>query len=205
MQRKFFLGLSTVLAAAILGLGAGSASAQTTVGGIKFDPEVTVGGQKLQLNGAGLRIRVVFRVYAAALYTPSKAAKNEDVLKPGLKRLQMVALRDVKGDEFGKLFTRAMEDNASRDEFSKSINSVIRMGQIFADAKQFAKGDVIILDFVPNTGLVVTHKGKPLGDAFKEAEFQSLMLKIWFGPKPVDNELRKALLGEQSTANTNVN
>lgn len=205
MRRQFFLGLSSVLAAAVLGLTALPASAQTTIAGIKFEPDITVAGQKLQLNGAGLRIRAIFRVYAAALYTPAKVTKNEDVLKPGVKRLQMVALRDVKGDEFGKLFTRAMEDNASREEFSKSINSVIRMGQIFADAKQFAKGDVIILDFVPNSGLVVTHKGKPLGDAFKEAEFQSLMLKIWFGPKPVDNELRKALLGEQTTANTNVN
>jgi hypothetical protein len=205
MHRKLFLNLSCALVASFTALVSLPSVAQTTLAGIKFDQEVTVGGQKLQLNGAGLRIRAVFRVYAAGLYTPAKVTKNEDVLKPGAKRLQMVALRDVKGDEFGKLFTRAMEDNASREEFTKSINSVIRMGQIFADAKQFAKNDVIILDFIPTTGLVVLHKGKPLGDAFKEPEFQSLMLKIWFGPKPVDNELRKALLGEQSTANTNIN
>ncbi len=205
MRRKFLAGFGGIAAAAVLSMASFSALAQTTVGGIKFDPEVTVAGQKLQLNGAGLRIRAVFRVYAAGLYTPTKMTKNEDVLKPGVKRFQMVALRDVKGDEFGKLFTRAMEDNATREEFTKSINSVIRMGQIFADAKQFAKGDVIILDFNPTAGLSVLHKGRPLGEPFREAEFQSLMLKIWFGPKPVDNELRKALLGEQSTANTNVN
>jgi Chalcone isomerase-like len=205
MLRQHFLSVALSVAALSMFSLPAIAQVPTTVAGIKFDTEATVGGQKLQLNGTGVRIRAIFRVYAAGLYTPSKITKNEDVLKPGVKRLQMVALRDVKGDEFGKLFTRAMEDNASREEFSKSINSVIRMGQIFADAKQFAKGDVIILDFVPNSGLVVTHKGKPLGDPFKEAEFQSLMLKIWFGPKPVDNELRKALLGEQTTANTNVN
>lgn len=205
MRRKVLAGFSGMVAASVLGMASFSAFAQATVGGIKFDPEVTVSGQKLQLNGAGLRIRAIFRVYAAGLYTPAKVTKNEDVLKPGVKRLHMVALRDVKGDEFGKLFTRAMEDNATREEFAKSISSVVRMGQIFADAKQFAKGDVIILDFNPTSGLAISHKGKPLGDAFKEAEFQSLMLKIWFGPKPVDNELRKALLGEQSTANTNVN
>jgi hypothetical protein len=205
MLRKHFLSMA--LGAAALSMLSLPVLAQvpTTVAGIKFDTEATVGGQKLQLNGTGVRIRAIFRVYAAGLYTPAKVTKNEDVLKPGAKRLQMVALRDVKGDEFGKLFTRAMEDNASREEFAKSINSVIRMGQIFADAKQFAKGDLIVLDFIPATGLVVSHKGKPLGDAFKEPEFQSLMLKIWFGPKPVDEPLRKALLGEQTTANTNVN
>lgn len=205
MLRKHFLSMAFGVAA--LGLFSLPVMAQvpTTLAGVKFEPEATLGGQKLQLNGTGVRIRAVFRVYVAGLYTPSKVTKNEDVLKPGVKRLQMVALRDVKGDEFGKLFTRAMEDNATREEFSKSINSVIRMGQIFADAKQFAKGDLIVLDFVPATGLVVSHKGKPLGDAFKEPEFQNLMLKIWFGPKPVDNELRKALLGEQTSANTNIN
>lgn len=205
MLRQRFL--SVALSAAALSLFSLPSLAQvsTTVAGIKFDSEATVGGQKLQLNGAGVRIRLIFRVYAAGLYTPSKMTKNEDVLKPGVKRFQMVALRDVKGDEFGKLFTRAIEDNVSREEFSKSINSVIRMGQIFADAKQFAKGDTIVLDFVPTTGLVVYHKGKQLGEPLKEPEFQSLMLKIWFGPKPVDDALRKALLGEQSTANTNVN
>jgi len=206
MRVQAMLGWSArFLGAGALVWAAASASAQTTVGGVKFEPEVTVAGQKLQLNGAGLRIRAIFRVYAAALYTPTKVSKNEEVLKPGVKRLQMVALRDVKGDDFGRLFTRAMEENASREEFSKSIVSVARMGQVFADASQFSKGDVIVLDFVPNTGLIVTHKGKVLGDAFKEPEFQSLMLKIWFGAKPVDNDLRRALLGEQTTANTNVN
>jgi Chalcone isomerase-like len=203
ISRKKFL--SSALAAIGTAMLPALSWAQTTLAGVKFEPEVTVAGQKLLLNGAGVRIRAVFRVYAAGLYTPAKVTKNEDVLKPGAKRLQMVALRDVKGDEFGKLFTRAMEDNASREEFAKSVNSVIRMGQIFADARQFAKGDLITLDFSPTAGLVVGHKGKQLGDAFKEPEFQTLMLKIWFGPKPVDNELRKALLGEQTTANTNVN
>ncbi len=205
MNRKLFLNTVWASLTAWAALMSLPAAAQTTLAGVRFEPDATVAGQKLQLNGAGVRIRAIFKVYAAGLYTSTKLTKNEDVLRPGIKRLQLVALRDVKGDEFGKLFTRAMEDNATRDEFSKSINSVIRMGQIFADAKQFAKGDLIVLDFVPATGLVVLHKGKQLGEPFKEPEFHSLMLKIWFGPKPVDNELRKALLGEQSTANTNIN
>lgn len=206
MNRQRFLKLSAGWVGMVAGFSMNAiAQVQTSLAGVKFEPEITVSGQKLQLNGTGVRIRAIFRVYAAGLYSQTKMTKNEDVLKPSLKRLHMVALRDVKGDEFGKLFTRAMEDNATREEFAKSINSVIRMGQIFADAKQFAKGDVITNDFIPGTGLVISHKGKPLGEPFKEPEFQSLLLKVWFGPKPVDNELRKALLGEQTTANTNIN
>jgi hypothetical protein len=209
MKRKVFLEAGAAFAASALGLSALPAMAQTaapptTLAGVKLDPEVTVAGQKLQLNGSGVRVRAVFRVYVAALYTPTKMTKNEDVLKPSTKRLQLVALRDVKGDDFGKLFSRGIEDNTSKEEFAKSINNVVRMGQIFADAKNFYKGDVITLDFTP-TALTVFHKGKQLGEPFREPEFQGLMLRIWFGQKPADNELRKALLGEQTTANTNMN
>jgi Chalcone isomerase-like len=197
--------LSVWLAVALL-MGTEYSHAQTTLAGVKFEPEITLGGQKLQLNGAGVRYRAVFKVYAGALYTASKASKNEDVLKTNApKRLHMVALRDVSGDDFGKLFTRGMEANASREEFAKSINSVIRMGQIFADAKQFKQGDVIFVDYVPGTGTFISLKGKQLGDAFKEPEFNSLMMKIWFGQKPADEAFRGALLGQQTTANTNVN
>lgn len=194
------------VAVSVMGLLAGNALAQTTVAGVKYEPEISLGGQKLQLNGAGVRYRAVFKVYAAALYTSAKITKNEEAIKVSTaSRMHLVALRDVSGDEFGKLFTRSMEANASREEFSKSINSVIRMGQVFAEAKQLAKGDVILLDYVPGTGTVITHKGKQMGDAFKEPEFHALMMKIWFGPKPVDEALRGALLGGQTTANTNVN
>jgi Chalcone isomerase-like len=182
------------------------AHAQTTVAGVKYEPEAMVGGQKLQLNGAGVRYRAIFKVYAAALYTSNKVKTNEEAIKVSTaSRMHLVALRDVGGDEFGKLFTRAMEANTSREDFAKLINSVVRMGQIFADAKQFAKGDVIILDYVPGTGTTINHKGKQLGEAFKEPEFHGLLMKIWFGPKPVDEPLRGALLGNATTANTNVN
>lgn len=191
-----------VLAATGLGLSAAPAAAQTTIAGVQFPGEITLGGQKLQLNGAGIRYRTIFKVYAAALYTGAKITTNEGAIRvSGARRLHLVALRDVSGDEFGKLFTRSMEANASREEFAKSITSVIRMGQIFADARAFKEKDVILIDYIPGTGTVMAHRGKQLGEAFKEPEFASLMMKIWFGPKPADEPLRIALLGGQSTAN----
>jgi len=178
-----------------------SASAEVNLAGAKFEPEATIGGQKLVLNGAGIRYKAVFKVYAIGLYTPKKVSSNEAVLDQKLpKRLQLVALRDVGGDEFGKLFARAIEENATREEFSKSINAVIRMGQIFADQKQFTKGDVVYVDYVPGTGTLLTAKGK-LQETFKEPQFSSIMYKIWFGAHPPDTSLQKALLGEQNYTN----
>jgi hypothetical protein len=204
LSRQHFLkaALATVGAA----LSPSLAWAQSKLADVVFLNEVTVGGQKLLLNGYGMRFRFGFRVYAAALYTPTKVTKNEEVIKPTLtKRMQLVAQRDVKGDDFGKLFSRGMEENMSKEDFSKIINGVIRMGTIFADAKQFAKGDVILIDVVPGTGLITTFRGKQQGEPIKEPEFSQALMQIWFGRKPADEPLRRAFLGEQTTANTNIN
>ena len=92
-----------------------------------------------------------------------------------------------------------------KEDFSKIINGVIRMGNIFAEGKQFNKGDSIIVDNVPGTGLIVNFRGKQQGEPIKEAEFAENFFRIWFGKKPADEALRVALLGGQSSANTNVN
>ena len=43
------------------------------VGGVKLDDKVSVGGQELVLNGAGIRTRAIFKVYVGSLYVPAKA------------------------------------------------------------------------------------------------------------------------------------
>lgn len=204
IDRKQFLTYGA--AAALTGVTPlAMANDPVTLAGIKFEPEALVGGQKLSLNGVGVRFRAFFKVYACGMYTASKITKNEDAIKIAAKRMHLVALRNVGGDDFGKLFSRAMEANATREEFTKSITNVLRMGKIFADAREFKQGHVILVDYVPNVGTIISHNGKQMDQPFKEPEFHSLMMKIWFGPKPVDEQLRRALLGEQTSANTNVN
>jgi hypothetical protein len=53
---------------------------------------------------------------------------------PGPKRLHIQMLRDIDGNELGKLFTKGMEANAPRDEFVKSINGVLKLSEIFRAA-----------------------------------------------------------------------
>ncbi|MDN5506720.1 MAG: chalcone isomerase family protein, partial [Comamonas sp.] len=50
--------------------------------------------------------------------------------------------------------------------------------------------------WLPGQGAIVTVKGQPQGEAFKEPEFFNALLGIWLGPKPADQQLKKALLGE---------
>ena len=63
-----------LLAALALTFAAAGAHAQAVeIEGVKLDATAQVGGAALQLNGAGLRTRVFFKVYGAGLYVPQKA------------------------------------------------------------------------------------------------------------------------------------
>lgn len=191
--------LVVACAVAIASLCSSFAWAQTTVSGVKYENEYTLGGEKLQLNGAGTRYKAVFKVYAAGLYIGKKASTSEEVLAaPGNKHLAITMLRDIDSNELVKLFSRSIEDNMDKKDFSKVVPALIRMGQMFSDYKNLKSGDTFTIDWLPGTGTVFTIKGKRFGEPFKEPEFFNTMLRIWLGPNPADWKLKEALLGKAS-------
>lgn len=189
--------LKQFAAGAVLCLVAAGAMAQVNVSGVRYDESVDARGTKLQLNGAGVRYKAVFKVYTAGLYLTKKSGTPEEVLAAtGPKRLNIVMLRDIDSGELGKLFSRGMEDNMDRAAFSKLVPGVLRMSQIFSDHKKLVAGDAFSIDWVPGTGTVITVKGVPQGEPFKEPEFFNALLRIWLGPNPADWKLKDALLGK---------
>jgi hypothetical protein len=174
-----------------------AAHAQTTdLAGVKYANSVALAGSTLQLNGAGIRYKFVIKVYTAGLYLGAKAGTPEAVLAaPGPKRMHVVMLRDIDANELGKLFTRGMQDNAPKEEFSKSIPGTLRMADIFSAKKKLLAGDSFSVDWVPGVGTTVLVNGKPQGEAVKEPEFFNALLRIWLGPNPADRLLKDALLG----------
>lgn len=175
-----------------------SAVAQpVTVADVKYEATSVVNGSTLQLNGAGVRYKAVFKVYTAGLYLEKKAATTADVASVrGPKRLSITMLREIDSTELGKLFSRGMEDNMDRAAFSKLIPGVLRMSQIFSEHKKLQAGDQFMIDWIPGTGTVIVVKGKPQGEPFREPEFFNALLGIWLGHAPADWKLKDALLGK---------
>lgn len=193
-MRTFF----TAILLAWVGLTAAPSRADTVeVANVKYDTTLDLAGQKLQLNGAGIRYKFVIKVYTAGLYLTTKASTTAEALAaPGPKRMQIQMLREIDGNELGKLFTKGMEANAPRDEFVKSINGVLKLSEVFASRRALASGDTFSVDYVPGVGSMFNLNGKPLmTDPIKEPEFFSAMLRIWLGDKPADDSLKEALLG----------
>jgi hypothetical protein len=190
--------LLAVLAAATM---AAAQAEPVTLSGVKFEDAADVRGTRLQLNGAGIRYKAVFKVYAAGLYLPKKAGSTEEILAmPGAKRMNITMLREIDSSELGRLFARGMEDNMDKSAFSRLVPGVMRMSQIFSEHKKLAAGDSFSLEWVPGTGTVVSVRGVPQGEPFKEPEFFNALLRIWLGPSPADWKLKDALLGKQPSA-----
>ena len=177
---------------------AGSAWSQAvTVADVKYEPTQTLGDSTVQLNGAGVRYKAVFKVYTAGLYLEKKASTPQEVASQrGPKRLSITMLREIDSPELGQLFSRGMEDNMDRAAFSRIVPGELRMSQIFSDHKKLQAGDQFMIDWIPGTGTVITVKGKVQGEPFKEPEFFNALLGIWLGNLPADFKLKDALLGK---------
>lgn len=180
--------------AGLLALACGLATAATTSS--KFEPTSQLEGTTLQLNGAGTRYRVVFKVYDLALYTPKKVNTAEELLAlPGPKRLSFVALREIPGTDLGVAFIKGLQANASKEQVQKHTGSSTRLIEIFSGQTKLNAGDTFAMDFVPGSGTTFHIAGKPQGAPVGDAEFFGMVLKIWVGNSPVDAQLKDALLG----------
>jgi Chalcone isomerase-like len=185
------------LAAMVVALAAMGASAQPAeVEGVKLDPTAQVGGAALQLNGAGVRTRAVFKVYVAGLYVPAKANNAAALLaQKGPRRVAITMLRNVDADTFSGALSEGLQKNLSDAQFAGFKAQIDTLTANFKAAGEAKKGDVIHLDFAPDAGTRVVVNGKAQGSAIAGEDFYTALLRIWLGDKPVDGDLKKGMLG----------
>lgn len=163
--------------------------------GAKFDTQTTVAGQTLTLNGAAIRYKAVFKVYAVGLYLPNKTSSPKEVWESNAPRkVHVVMLRDVGGVELGRNFTNHYGDNATAEEMKNSITQLFKFGELFSTRKMMKTGDSFSLEWIPGKGTIVSINGLPQGEPYEGAAFFSGMLKLWIGDKDSAG-VRAALMG----------
>ena len=184
---------------ALMGLSATGAWAAET-NGIKFDDNMTVGGKPLVLNGLGVRHKVV-KVYAVGLYLTEKKGDTAGVLAlTGPKRFRIVSMREMTSEELGQAFLTGINKNLDKEEKSKYVSQLVKFGELFNEVDGGKKGDVILGDYIPGTGTVITFNGKQLGQPLPDIGFFNAILRIWIGNNPADPTLKPLLLGDKPDA-----
>ncbi len=167
------------------------------VAGVKFEDRTRVGSADLVLNGAGLRKRAFFQVYAMGLYLTDKRPVAADVIAlAGLKRVAIHMLRDVDAATFTEALIDGMRANHDEATMKALEPRIAQLGAIMDELKEAKKGMAIVLDLQPGTGTVVSVDGKPRGAPIAGDDFARALLRVWLGDKPVQDDLKRALLGQ---------
>jgi hypothetical protein len=162
------------------------------VAGVQIDERAKVANADLALSGAGLRKRLFFQVYAIGLYVRER--KADPIAQPGPKRVHIHMLRDVGAEQFTEALADGIKANHSEAEAKALEPRIKQLGAIMAQLKQAKTGMVIALDWTGNETLLVVD-GKPAGAPIHGEDFYRALLRIWLGEQPVQEDLKKALLG----------
>jgi hypothetical protein len=163
------------------------------VAGVKIEDTARVADAQLALKGAGLRKRLVFQVYAIGLYVADR--KGDPIAQGGAKRVAIHMLRNVDADEFAKALVDGMRPNHDEATMKALEPRIAQLNTIMAGIKEAKKGMAIALDWVPGAGTQVTIDGKAAGKPIEGEDFYRALLRIWLGDKPVQDDLKKSLLG----------
>jgi hypothetical protein len=185
--------MKTILTFLLVLLAAPALGAE--VAGVKIEENTKVGNTDLVLNGAGLRKRVFFQVYTIGLYLPRKAGNATGAINAeGPKRVSIHMLRDVGAAQFTEALADGIRENHSEAEAKALEPRVQALAAIMAEVKEAKKGMTITLDW-NGTATVIGIAGTPAGKPIEGADFYRALLRIWLGDKPVQDDLKKALLG----------
>ena len=177
-------------------LSAGASSQVVMVEGARYESSVQLAGERLVLNGVGVRKRFVFDIYAGGLYVTQRAARTEDLVgQPGPKRVALRFLRDVDGELFVTSLHNGLRANHSEVELAKwkaQVDVLTRTIQTIALAR---RGDAVNFEYTPQDGTRVTVNGVTRGPLIPGADFYAAVLRVWLGETPADAGLKKGMLG----------
>jgi long-chain acyl-CoA synthetase len=163
------------------------------VGGVKLDDKISLGGKELVLNGAGIRTKLVFKVYVASLYLPAKAGDLAGVLAASPRRVQLNLLRDLSADELAGALADGIKDTSSAEQAAAVKTQTEQLLSIMKSVGQAKTGEVVTMDFVGGETRIAFN-GQPKGTIAGEP-FNAALMRIWLADKPVQPDLRKAMLG----------
>ncbi len=165
------------------------------VAGVKLADKAQVEARELVLNGAGLRMRLFFKVYVIALYLPEKSRDAAAVLAaPGPKRVTLHMLRDVGADTFSEALIDGLKANHAEADYRALEPRVKQLEAIMAGVKEAKKGLDIALDWT-GAATRVSIRGSPAGEPLAGEDFYRALLRIWLGEHPVQDDIKKDLLG----------
>ncbi|MEW7291713.1 chalcone isomerase family protein [Aquimarina sp. 2304DJ70-9] len=170
-----------------------SFQAQTKVGDATLPNKVVFSGDDLMINGAGIREKFFFDIYAGGLYLKKKSSDAKAIAEAD--ETMAIKLHILSG-----MMSRSKMAGALRDGFKKATNgNLAPLNDRIEKFIGFIKDEIEVnqiydIVYEKGKGSVIYKDGKEKGYV-KGLDFKKALFGIWLGNKPADKNLKKEMLG----------
>lgn len=167
------------------------------IGGVTMPDTLKSDTADLILNGAGLRKKYGFKVYAGALYLTQKSSDGAAIIdSTDPMAIKMVWRRGAPIKKINQVFQESF-NQAAGDQYN-ALKTDIESFMSWITSQDAEKNDTWTYIFEPGKGVLVYVKrgdDEKLMGTLSNPEFKKILFKIWLGEPPCDKELKEGMLG----------
>ncbi|WP_289663319.1 chalcone isomerase family protein [Flavobacterium panacagri] len=191
-MKKILLLLTLLL---ILPFYTVSAQTQIEVNGVTVPRKIDFQGKTLQLNGAGGRSKMWLEVYVQALYLSQLTQDPQFIIDSDTEMAVRIEITSsmVSSNKLTKAMNTGFEKSAGAN-LEQLRPRIEELKNFLSDP--IKEKDVFILAYNPLDQNVYISKNEVLKGKVAGFDFKKALFGIWLSDKPVDETLKKHLLGQ---------
>ena len=171
-----------------------SAQTQLDVNGVTVPRKIEFQGKTLQLNGAGGRSKMWLEVYVQALYLSQLSQDPQFIIDSDTEMAIRIEITSsmVSSSKLTKAMNAGFEKSAASN--LNQLRPRIEEFKTFL-SNMITEKDVFVLAYNPLDQTINVYKNEVLKGKIPGFDFKKALFGIWLSDKPVDETLKKHLLG----------
>ena len=171
-----------------------SAQTQLEVNGVTVPRKIEFQNKSLQLNGAGGRSKMWLEVYVQALYLSQLSQDPQFIIDSDTEMAIRIEITSsmVSSNKLTKAMNTGFEKSAGSN-LEQLRPRIEQFKTYLSDA--ITEKDVFILFYNPLDQTINVYKNEVLKGKIQGFDFKKALFGIWLSDKPVDETLKKHLLG----------
>ncbi len=160
------------------------------IGGKVLPDNMKAGDNELTINGAGLRKKLIIKVYAGALYLMAKGTDANTIIEAD--EPMAVKMHFIYKAVAPKKLIKAWNTGFGKSDISNLQEEIKTFNSYFTN--DAVKNDVYDIIYVPEVGTSV-YMNNQLKGTIPGLEFKKAVFSIWLGEQTELPKLKKAMLG----------
>lgn len=171
-----------------------SAQTQLEVNGVTVPRKIDFQNKTLQLNGAGGRSKMWLEVYVQALYLSQLSQDPKFIIDSDTEMAVRIEITSsmVSSNKLTKAMNTGFEKSAGSN-LAELRPRIEQFKTLLSD--QITEKDVFILAYNPLDQTINVIKNDVVKGKIPGFDFKQALFGIWLSDKPVDDTLKKHLLG----------